>query len=57
MMKVSVCVSAIHACVSCAIGVKLAVVDGGTRGQVLVVLPSPLLQFAESYTSISAFSL
>ena len=29
------CVSAIRACVSCAIGVKLAVVAEGTHGQVL----------------------
>ena len=32
---VSVCVFAIHVCISCVIGVKLAVVAGGTGSQVL----------------------
>ena len=35
--------------------VKLAVVGGGTQGQVIAGLTSPVLQFVESYPSISAF--
>ena len=43
-------------CVSCSIAVKLAVVAEATRGQVIAGLTSPILRFAESYPSISAFS-
>ena len=53
-LAMSVCVSAICACVSCAIGVKLTVVADGTGGQVLVGLMLPVLTFAESYLPISA---
>ena len=42
--------------VSCSIALKLAVVAGGTRGQVIAGLTLPVLQFAESYPSSSAFS-
>ena len=38
-----------HARVSCAISVKLAVVAEGTGGQVIAGLTSPVLWFAESY--------
>ena len=54
-LKVSVCVFAIHAHVACAIGVKLAVVAEGTRGQVIVGLTLPVLRFSESYPFISTF--
>ena len=46
----------IRACVSCSVAVKLAVVAGGIGGQVTAALTSPILQFVESYLSISAFS-
>ena len=49
----SVCVSGICTCVSCSIAIKR---DGGIRGQVIAVLTSPVLRFAESYSSISTFS-
>ena len=42
--------------VSCSIVVKLAVVAGGIGGQVIAGLTSPVLQFAESYPSMSVFS-
>ena len=47
---------AIRAHVSCSIVVKLAVVAGGTRGQVIAGLTSPVLRSAESYPFISTFS-
>ena len=47
---------AIRARVSCSIAVKLAVAAGGTGGQVIARLTSLVLQFVESYPSISAFS-
>ena len=50
------CVFAITARVSCSFALKFAVVAGGTGGQVIAGLGSPVLQFAESYPSISAFS-
>ena len=50
------CVFAIRARVSCSIVIKLAVVAGGTGGQVIAGLTSPVLLSAESYPSISAFS-
>ena len=50
-----VSVSAIRACISCSVSIKLVVVAGGTEGQVLPGLTSPVLQLAESYPSISAF--
>ena len=55
-MCVCVCVFATHARVSCSIAVKLAVVAGGTRGQVIAGVTPPVLWFAESYPFISAFS-
>ena len=54
--KVSVCVFAIRMRVTCFVAVKLAVVAGGTGGQVIAGLMSPVFWFAESYLSISAFS-
>ena len=51
-----VCVFAITARVSCSIALKLAVVAGSARGQVIAGLMSPVLLSAESYPSISAFS-
>ena len=53
---VCVCVFAITARVSCSVALKLAVVAGGTGGQAIAGLSSPVLRFAESYPSISAFS-
>ena len=53
---VCVCVFAIRARVSCSIALKFAVAAGGTGGQVIAVLTSPVLRSAESYPSISAFS-
>ena len=53
---VSVCVFAITARVSCSVAIKLAVVAGGIGCQVIAGLTAPVLQFAESYPSISAFS-
>ena len=40
---------------SCFIALKLAVVAGGTGGQVIAGLTVPILRFVESYPSISAF--
>ena len=51
----SVHVSRIHACVSCSVAIKLAVVPGGICGQVIAGLTLPVLKFAESYPCISAF--
>ena len=51
------CVFAISARVSCSVALKLAVVAGGTGGQVIAGLTLPVLRFAESYPSISAFSV
>ena len=55
-MSVCVCVCDTCACVSCSIAVKLAVVAGGTRGQVIAGLTASVLRFAVSYPSISTFS-
>ena len=52
----SVCVFAISAHVSCSVALKLAVVAGDTGGQIIAGLTLPVLQFTESYPSISAFS-
>ena len=52
----SVCVFRIRARVTCSVTLKLAVVAGGTGVQVIAGLTVPVLQFAESYSSISAFS-
>ena len=46
-----------HVRVSHANGTKLAVVAEGTGDQVLAGLTSPILWFAESYPSISIFSI
>ena len=50
------CVFAITARVSRSTALKLDVVAGGTGGQVIAGLTSPVLWPAESYPSISAFS-
>ena len=50
------CVFAITARVPCSIVLKLAVVAGGIGCQVIAGLTSPVVRFAESYRSISAFS-
>ena len=42
--------------VSCSIAFKLAVVAGGIGGQVIAGLAAPIMRFAESYPSTSAFS-
>ena len=55
-MSVCVCVFVIRARVSCSVAHKLAVVAGGIGGQVIAGLTSPVLWFAESFLSISAFS-
>ena len=55
-MYVCVCVFAITARVSCSVALKLAVVAGGTGGQVITGLTAPVLRLTESYPSISAFS-
>ena len=47
---------AITARVSCSVVFKLAVAAGGTGGQVIAGLTAPVLQFAESYPSITAYS-
>ena len=49
----SVCVFAIRARISCSVALKLTVVAGG---QVIAGWTTPVLWFAESYPSISAFS-
>ena len=43
-------------CVSCSVALKLAVVAGGTGGQVIAGLTLPVLQYADSYLSIATFS-
>ena len=48
---------AIRTRVSCSVALKLTVVVGGTKGQVIAGLTSPVLWFTESYPFISAFSL
>ena len=53
----SVCVFVVCARVSCSIAVKLAVVAEGTGSQVIAELTSFVLRLAESYPSISAFSI
>ena len=50
------CVFAIRARISCSIVVKLAVIAGGIGCQVIAGLTSPVLPFAESCPSISAYS-
>ena len=50
------CVFAICTCVSCSIAIKLTVVAEGIGDQVIAELTSPILRFADSYPSISAFS-
>ena len=54
-MSVCVCVFAICARVSCSVTI-IAVVAEGIGGQVIAGLTAPVLRFAESYPSISAFS-
>ena len=46
----------ISVCVSCSTTLKLAVVAENIGGQVIAGLTTPVLRFAESYLSISAFS-
>ena len=46
----------ITVCVSRFTALKLAVIAGGTRGQVIAGLTLPVLRSVESYPSISAFS-
>ena len=50
------CVFAIRARASCSVTLKLAVVAGGTGGQVIAGLTALVLRFAESYPPISALS-
>ena len=50
------CVFAISARLSCSVAVKLAVAAGGVGFQIIAGLTAPVLRFAESYPSISAFS-
>ena len=50
------CVFVIRARISCSVAIKLTVVAGRTRGQVIVGLMTPVLRFTESNPSISAFS-
>ena len=55
--KVSMCVCVCYARVRFLLfTLKLAVAAGGAEGQVIAGLMAPVLQFVESYPSISAFS-
>ena len=54
-MSLCVCVHCVCPCVSCSIALKLTVAAGGTGGQVIAGLKSPVLQFIEIYHFISVF--